>query len=286
MNSGDSRLMNSTIETLCDDTVWGEAPRRQGDALWSSDTQAAQLLTVSEAGVARTALAEPSNGIWFLPDGRLAIARWHAKRIDVLEDGESVLHADLSDLARAALGDMAGAPDGRLYVDDMGEAPHSGAPIGRVLVVDPDGSARVAAEGLRFPNGIAVLEDTLIVAETHAMRLTAFDIESDGTLKRPRTWADLAKLLSERHRPDGIWPAPDGSIWVATTTGEEFVRVDGSRVIDRVPTPGEFAIACCLDGSSLYLSASRSTDPDLDLLSEALPQKKVRGRIARVEVAT
>ncbi|MCE0763325.1 SMP-30/gluconolactonase/LRE family protein [Pseudonocardia kujensis] len=275
-----------TITTLCEDTIWGEAPRRHGGALWSSDTQAGQLLTVSETGVTRTALAEPTNGIWFLPDGRLAAARWHGRRIDVLEDGEPAPYADLADLVRGAVGDMSGTADGRLYLDDMGENPHSGEPVGRVLVIDPDGSARVAAEGLRFPNGIAVLGDTLVVAETHATRLTAFDIESDGTLTHPRTWVDLAGLLGENHRPDGIWPVPDGSIWVATTAGEEFVRVDGSRVLDRIRTPGEFAIACCLDGSSLYLSVSRSTDPALDLLSEALPQKKVRGRIARVDVST
>jgi len=273
-----------TLSTLCDDTVWGEAPRRYGGALWISDTQAGQLLTVSDEGVQRRPLDEPTNGLWFLPDGRLAAARWHAKRIDVVTDGSSAPYADLGHLVRDAVGDMAGTPDGRLYVDDMGPNPHSGDPVGRLLVVDPDGSARVAAEGLRFPNGIAVLGDTLVVAETHATRLTAFDIEPDGRLTHPRTWADLGRLLSERHRPDGIWAAPDGSVWVATTTGEEFVRVDGSRVLDRVPVPGEFAVACCLDGSSLYLSASRSTDPAMDLLTEALPQKKVRGRIARVSV--
>lgn len=277
-------MQAATITTLCDDTVWGEALRHRAGTVRSSDTQAGSLLTITGSEVSRRPLEEPVNGTWFLPDGRFAVARWHSRRIDVLVDGEFVPHADLGPLARDALGDMTGTPDGRLYVDDMGVDPHSGGPIGRILVVDPDGSARVAAEGLRFPNGLAVLGDTLVVAETHATRLTAFDIRPDGGLANPRTWSDLGRVLGPLHRPDGIWPAPDGSIWVAATTGEEFVRVQGSRVLDRVPTPGEFAISCCLDGTSLYLSASRSTDPGLALLTEALPQKKVRGRIARATV--
>ncbi|TCK21968.1 SMP-30/gluconolactonase/LRE family protein [Pseudonocardia endophytica] len=271
--------------TLCDDTVWGEALRCSAGTVWSSDTQAGQLLQVGDAGVFRRTLDRPVNGSWVLPDGRLAVARWHDKRIDVLSDDGFEPHADLTGLVREAVGDMTGTPDGRLYLDDMGPNPHSGDPVGRILVIDPDGSARVAAEGLRFPNGLAVVGDVLIAAETHATRLTAFDIVADGRLENPRTWADLAASLGPDHRPDGIWPAPDGSVWVAATAGEEFVRVDGSRVLDRVPTPGEFAISCCLDGTSLFISASRSTDPELALLTEALPQKKVRGRIARVELS-
>ena len=275
-----------TVTTLCDDLMWGEALRVSGGTVWSSDTQAGQLVNLDASGARRRPLDSPTNGTWFLPDGRLAAARWRDKRIDVLIDGEFQPFADLSDLVSDTLGDMTGTPSGRLYVDDLGADPHSGAPVGRVLTVDADGSARVAADGLRFPNGLAVVDNTLIVAETHGTCLTAFDIVyDDGRLENRRTWADLADIFTPRFRPDGIWPAADGSIWVAATEGEAFVRVHGNEVIDCVPTPGEFAISCCLDGTALYISASHSTDPQLSLLTEALPQKKVRGRIARVDVS-
>ncbi|CAA0124850.1 Uncharacterised protein [Mycolicibacterium vanbaalenii] len=275
-----------TTTTLCDELIWGEGLRVRGGTVWSSDTQAGQLLEIDSDGVRRRPLESPTNGTWFLPDGRLAAARWRDKRIDVLVDGEFQHYADLSDLVRDTLGDMTGAPCGRLYVDELGADPHSGAPIGRVLAVDRDGSARVAADGLRFPNGLAVVGDSLIVAETHGACLTAFDIVDDtGTLENRRTWADLAEIFTPRFRPDGIWPVADGSIWVAATEGEAFVRLYGNEVVDCVPTPGEFAISCCLDGAALYISASRSTDPQLSLLTEALPQKKVCGRIARVDVS-
>lgn len=271
--------------TITSDVMWGEALRVHDGTLWSSDTQGARLVSVGPAGEQRHPLDSPTNGLWFLPDGRLAAARWRDKRIDVLVDGEFRLHADLGGLVRDAVGDMAGTPEGLLFIDDMGPDPHSGDPVGRVLAVDPDGTARVAADGLRFPNGLAVLGDVLVVAETHGACLTAFDIvDGHGRLANRRRWADLAAMFDERHRPDGIWPAQDGSVWVAATTGEAFVRVRGSEVVDRVPTPGEFAISCCLDGSSLYMSASHSTDPRLDLLTEALPQRKIAGRITRLDL--
>jgi sugar lactone lactonase YvrE len=267
------------------DTMWGEALRVHDGTVWTSDTQAGELVSIDSSGAKRRPLASPTNGLWFLPDGRLAAARWRDRRVDVLVDGEFQPYADLSDLVRDTLGDMTGTDDGRLYVDDMGVNPHSGEAVGRILAIDPDGSARVAADGLRFPNGLAVVGDLLIVAETHAARLTAFDIVDGGRLENRRTWADLADLLDRRHRPDGIWPVGDGSVWVAATTAETFIRVRGNEVVDRVPTPGEFAISCCLDGTSLYISATHSTQPGLSLLTEALPQKKIRGRIDRVDVS-
>lgn len=272
-----------TGEELVGDLRWGEAPRPRGEEIWLSDTQAGQLVTVTPTGVVRRDLDSPTNGLWFLPDGRLAAARWADKRIDVMgADGVFELHSDLSGLVRDRLGDMTGSPDGRLYVDDMGHDPHSGDPIGRVLVVDPDGAARVAADGLRFPNGLAVIDRVLVVAETHASRLTAFDIaDDDGSLLGRRVWSDLGRILSPEHRPDGIWPASDGSIWVAATAGEEFVRVRGDEVLDRIPVTGRFAISCCLSGDQLYLSSSRSTDPTLDLITEAIPRGLIRGRLER-----
>ncbi len=277
--------MTTAAALVCGDLLWGEAPRPHGDDIWLSDTQAGQLVRVTPTGVERLPLDSPTNGLWFLRDGRLAAARWADKRIDVFENGSFAPYADLSLLVRDRLGDMTGAPDGRLYVDDMGPNPHSGDPIGRLLVVDADGTARVAADGLRFPNGLAVLGDVLIVAETHGGCLTAFDIEADGTLVNRRVWSDLVGILSPLHRPDGIWPAADGSIWVAATAGNEFVRVMGDRVLERIPTEGEFAVACCVRGDEIFLSASRSTDPTLDLITEAIPRKQIRGSLTRVQLA-
>jgi sugar lactone lactonase YvrE len=268
-----------------DDLLWGESPRFHQDALWFSDTQAGQLVSVSGTEVRRRNLDSPTNGLWFLPDGHLAAARWWDKRIDVLIDEDFEPYADLSEVVRDRLGDMVGTDDGRLYVDEMGPDPHSGEPVGRLITVAPNGTVDVAADQLRFPNGLAVIDSTLIVAETHGNRLTAFDMAHDGRLTHRRVWTDLTSLFDARHRPDGICAVGDGSVWVATTTGERFVRVREGHVVDVIDTPGEFAIACCRDGDNLYYSTSRSTDPALDLLTEALPEKLIRGTITRAQDA-
>lgn len=280
-----SRSAELPGEVLADDLLWGEAPRRNGSSLWLSDAQASQLVQIGPAGVRRHALDTPVNGTWVRPDGSMAAARLRDRRIDVLRDGAvtSAL-ADLSDLATGTLGDMTGTASGRLYVDDMGPEPWKAEPTGRLLAVAPDGTARVAADGLVFPNGLAVINDgaTLVVAETLARRLTAFEIGADGQLSARRVWTDLGAMLGPKNTPDGIWPTADGSVWVAAGSGETFLQVSGSDILGAVPVPGEFAIACCLDGTDLYISTSRSTDPSLSLLEQALPAKKIRGRVARL----
>lgn len=274
-----------TPRVISDGLLWGESPRVHQGTLWFSDTQSGQLVSVSDTEILRRYLDSPTNGLWFLPDGRLAAARWWDKRIDVLVDDNLEPYADLSEVVRDRLGDMVGTDDGRLYVDEMGPNPHSGEPVGRLITVGPDGTVNVAADQLRFPNGLAVVDSTLIVAETHGNRLTAFDMAPDGSLTHRRVWTDLTSLFDARHRPDGICAVGDGSVWVATTTGERFVRVREGNVIDVIETPGEFAVACCLDGDDLYYSTSRSTDPSLDLLTEALPKKLIRGAITRAHDA-
>ena len=65
------------------------------------------------------------------------------------------------------------------------------------------------ADGIEFPNGMVVTPDnsTLIISESFAGRLTAFDIADDGSLSNRRVWADGVG-------PDGICIDADGAIWV------------------------------------------------------------------------
>jgi sugar lactone lactonase YvrE len=66
---------------------------------------------------------------------------------------------------------------GRAWVDMPGSMPWEEPKPGIVAVVLPDGTSRQVADDVWFPNGMAVLDDdTLIVAESHADRLTAWTI--------------------------------------------------------------------------------------------------------------
>jgi len=127
---------------------------------------------------------------------------------------------------------------------------------GVVGVVLPDGTYRHVADDVWFPNGMAVLgDDTLIVAESHADRLTAWTITSDGELADRRVWADLG----EGAAPDGICVDAEGAIWYATVPGESCVRVaEGGRVLETVPAD-RGCFSCMLggdDGRTLYIVAN------------------------------
>ena len=127
---------------------------------------------------------------------------------------------------------------------------------GFIWVILPDGSAREVASDLMFPNGMTITADgrTLIVAESYARRLTAFDVAADGRLSRRRVWATLGE-----HAPDGICLDADGAAWYATVPGRCCVRVaEGGEILDRVDAD-RGCFACMLggdDGRNLYVVAA------------------------------
>jgi sugar lactone lactonase YvrE len=70
---------------------------------------------------------------------------------------------------------------------------------------------------------------TLIVAESFSARLTAFDVEDDGTLSTRRVWA-------EDVGPDGICLDADGCIWASSgQTTNDCARIrEGGEVLERI----------------------------------------------------
>lgn len=262
---------------------WGEGPRWHDGALWLSDTQGSRLWSDTSGVWTAYELASPCNGLWFLPDGRLAAAMMNESRIGVWQQDRFETYADLRDVATGALGDIVGDAQGNLYVDDLGPAADPDGPprSGRILRVGADGQIRVVAEGLEFPNGMAIIHggSVLVVAETLAQRLTAFDIGDDGQLSGRRTYADIAALVGPAARPDGLWPEGDG-IWVATTTGQAVVQVRDGQVVRSISTGPEFPIACCTDDDGRLLVTL--VDAGGRPLMDALANKSVRARVAVV----
>jgi hypothetical protein len=103
---------------------------------------------------------------------------------------------------------------------------------GRVALVTPDGEVRRVAEGLAFPNGMAVTPDssTPIVSESFAGALTAFDVGPDGAC---RTGA-----CGPRCPGDGIVLDTEGAVWTPgwTEAGPACLQVaEGGAVLDTVP---------------------------------------------------
>ena len=128
----------------------------------------------------------------WLPDGRMLITGPELIRVE--PDGSRVRHADLSHISPLGWSEITVDGRGNVYVNtinfdfaEFNDVLTSGKAPGKIALVTPDGEAREVASELAFPNGMVITPDnkTLIVAESFAARLTAFDIADDGTLVEP-----------------------------------------------------------------------------------------------------
>ncbi|HYS85849.1 MAG TPA: SMP-30/gluconolactonase/LRE family protein, partial [Bradyrhizobium sp.] len=149
-------------------------------------------------------------------------------------------------------------------------------PVGRIILVMPDGETRVVADGLRFPNGIAVSADNrrLVVAEMDGECLAEYDIEADGGL-------NFRRRFGRMKAPDGICLDREQAVWVASFDEDAFIRVDrDGRELQRLEVPGRRAIACVLGGPErrTLFCLSAATSP------EELRQRKSSARIDVVDV--
>jgi sugar lactone lactonase YvrE len=279
------------LELLAQGLAFPEGPRWRADALWFSDIHAGRVLRLGE-GAAPVAVAEGldrPSGLGWLTDGQLLIVEGGARRL-LRHDGDALaVHADLAALAEQCCNDMVVGPDGRAWVGNWGfdfiggEAPRPAS----LVAVDPDGRARVAAVDLRFPNGSAITPDgrTLLVAETFAARVSAFDIGADGVLSNCRTWARLAPDTA-----DGIALDAEGALWVASPTTRSVIRVRaGGTVTHRVALP-EHALAVALGGAdrrTLFVACAHLFDETASgrrFVTPARSRALASGKLRRLRV--
>ena len=240
---------------------FSEGPRWHEGALYFSDfyTHSVHRIGQGEQLEVVAKVANQPSGLGWLPDGRLLVVSMLDRQVLRQEsDGRLEVHADLSALATWHCNDMVVDNQGRAYVGNFGFNTHGDAPEqdADLIRVDPDGSARAVASGLKFPNGTVITPDgkTLVIGETRGRCLTAFDIAEDGSLSNRRVWADLAP-----HFPDGICLDAQGLIWVADPRGNCVIRVaEGGEIAQRIDLD-RGAYACALGGDdrrTLYVCAA------------------------------
>jgi sugar lactone lactonase YvrE len=246
-----------------------ESPRWHDGKLWFLDIHDKRIKTADLGGRLETALELPflPNALGFRGDGSLLfgdalqrqIYRWDGTTLQPL--------ADLGGMTTFCLSDGIVDAQGRMYVGDIGYNFFDRAlePVDTCVIacVEPDGRARVVADGLHFPNGMVITPDgrTLIVGETMGHRLTAFDIQADGSLASRRVYAQLPEDVS----PDGIALDAEGAVWLANPEGKYGVlRVrEGGEIVDRIELDTE-GYAVMLGGPErrhLFICGSDSHDP-------------------------
>ncbi len=238
------------LEVFATGLQFGESPRWHAGRFWVCDWSAGEVLAFDPDGT-REVIARVDGmpfSIDWLPDGRLVTTT----------PGGVLAGPDLAGYAETAtaFNEIVVAGD-LVYVDRPGSMPWEEPSPGIVAVVTPDGRWREVADDVWFPNGMAVTPDggTLLVAESHADRITAFTIAADGSLSGRRVWAELG----EGAAPDGICLDADGALWYASVPQRWCRRVvEGGEVLASVDV-GQPAFACMLggeDGRTLYVVAN------------------------------
>ncbi|HYX86582.1 MAG TPA: SMP-30/gluconolactonase/LRE family protein [Gaiellales bacterium] len=232
--------------------VIGESPRWHDGRLWFAHWGAGEIIALDIDGRSEVVAEGPPGLGWsidWLHDGRLLVTGEQLMRREA--DGSMVRHADLSSFGAHGWNEIVVDGRGNIYLNAVGfRFGQEDFQPGIVVLVTPDGSTRQVAEGIAFPNGMAVTPDnsTLVVSESFARTLTAFDIAADGSLSNRRIWADGVG-------PDGICVDAEGAVWTGDG-GNACVRVrEGGEILARIAldrTP----FACMLggpEGSTLFI---------------------------------
>jgi sugar lactone lactonase YvrE len=276
------KVLAIKTKILLEGLAFGESPRWHDGRLWFSDMYAHQVMAVDMDGNFEVIVKVPGrpSGLGWLPDGRLLVVSMTDKRLLRLDPDGLTEVADLSGFASGICNDMVVDSLGRAYIGNAGLdtdlEKHKVGPA-EIILVNPEGDMRVVANGMVFPNGAVITPDerALIVAESTNSRLTAFDIESDGSLLERRVWAQLEDGV----HPDGICLDAEEAVWLADA-GNEVIRVrEGGEITHRI---GAHAYACMLGGPdrrTLFIMTAGTFLPN-----EARARLSGRVEIAEVDV--
>lgn len=266
--------MNYKVETLAGGFVYPEGPRWREGKLWFADQHDGIVYCLGADGTISDQFAVPGNpsGIGWLPCGELLVVSMENHQLLRRQGSDLQLLADLSEFHPGDSNDMVVDKLGRAYIGNIGFDFNAGDDIcaTNVVMVLPSGELSVAASDMICPNGTVITEDgkTLIIAESLANILTAFDIAEDGRLSNRRVYAEV-----EGHVPDGIALDAEGCVWAASPYTQSVIRIaEGGEIVDTVNIEGGSPYACALGGENrqtLYICVAPDHDPEVTL--------KVRG---------
>jgi sugar lactone lactonase YvrE len=256
-------MFNKEASIFIEGIYFGEGPRWHEGELYFSDFYAHKVYKADNYGNLKEVLEVPNqpSGIGWLPDGSMLVVSMIDRTVLQFKNNVVELYADISEFATFHANDMLVSPAGYCYVGNFGfdldtfieektmagllEPP--GPPKAHLVMINQEKQPSIAAPFLDFPNGMVLTPDTktLIVAESLGMRLTAFDVNADGTLTNKRLWADLSKYLCA---PDGICLDANNDVWVANAISKECLLIkQGGELVGKVTAPLN-CYACMLGG--------------------------------------
>ena len=276
-----------------DGLTFGEGPRWHEEKFYFSDFYSHKVFSLDMDGNSEVIVEVPAqpSGLGWMPDGTMLIVSMKDKKLLSFNKNTLSEVADLSNLAGFHCNDMVVDDQGNAYIGNFGFNTYSGEEIrpANLILVRPGEDPCLAADDLLFPNGTVITPDgkTLIVGETYAARLTAFDINQDATLSNRRVWADFTLDADEGDipLPDGMCLDAEGAIWVASPSTAEVIRIrEGGVILDRISVETN-AYACMLGGDdlkTLFICTSNASGVDPE---SALREKSGKIETIKVEVA-
>ena len=284
--------MIKKTSTLMEGLTFGEGPRWHEGKFYFSDFYSHKVFSLDMDGNYELIVevqGQPS-GLGWMPDGTMLIVSMKDRKLLGFYNNKLSEVADLSDLAGFHCNDMVVDNKGNAYVGNFGFNTYSGEEVraANLILIRPGQAPCVAADDLLFPNGTVITSDgkTLIIGETYAARLTAFDINEDATLSNRRIWADFTLNAKEGSVPvpDGMCLDAEGAIWVASPTTASVIRVkEGGEILDRIPVETN-AYACMLGGEdlkTLFICTSNASGVDPEA---AVKEKSGKIEIVKVDV--
>ena len=284
--------MERKLETLMKGLTFGEGPRWYENKFYFSDFYSHKVYSLDLSGKHEVIVEIPNqpSGLGWTPDGTMLIVSMKDRKLMSFKDGQLTERADLTELSGFHCNDMVVDIDGNAFIGNFGFNTYDGEEIKptNLILVRPGEEPVLAADNLFFPNGTVITPDnkTLIVGETYAARLTAFDKSEDGSLSNRRIWADL-KVNAEEGTvplPDGMCIDEEGAIWVASPSTAEVIRVhEGGMISERIPVQTN-AFACMLGGEdrrTLFICTSNGSGVDP---GAALREKSGKIEITQVDV--
>ena len=253
--------MFDNVSKFLDELVIGESSRWHQGKLWLANWGTQEVITVNTPGTKEVICKVPTTIPYSIDwiDNRLLIICGSERQLLIKDPSQDSLslYANLQNYS-TPFNEIVVDGKNNIYVNNVGfdlvagEKPKNGF----VVLITPEGKISKVGDDLLFPNGMAITSGntTLIVAESYGMKLTAFNIENDGSLSKKRIWAQI-----ENYHPDGICIDSENAVWFADVPNKCCVRVkEGGDILEKVNID-RGCFACMLGGENkktLFMVAS------------------------------
>ena len=243
-----------------------------------------KVIRLTPGGRSSTWLEASANGHKVLPDGtHLVCSPGRHAVLHVSADGKILAEAasECGGRPLRAPNDITLDGYGGFYFSDPGGSRET--PIGTVCYAGSGGVSRLAAAGMRIPNGLVLSPDgtTLYVAETTPNRILKFEVKSPGVLGPMEVFARLPGRDGHDASPEGMAIDSEGNVYVAHLgTGSVRVLNPNGRLVRTLPAGNYDASNLVFGGperSQLFITGSTGHRSDTPGRVYRLDLEGVRG---------